>query len=83
METFIEGLILFAWGLFALVVKSVVVLTVLFVMLQLANKRLGIKMKDIVGEIRKDPQALSDYFGRRLIAAAIVIFGVSVGALTL
>ena len=28
-----------------------------------------------------DPQALADYYGRRLIAAAIVILGVSIGSL--
>jgi len=83
MEVFWEAVGVFFYGLTGLVVKAVVVLTVMHLMLKLANKQLGIKMKDIVDEIRKDPQALSDYFGRRLIAAAIVILGVSLGALVL
>jgi small basic protein len=48
----------------------------------MANKCLGITMKELIEKIHEDPQALSDYFGRRLIAASIVILGVSLGALS-
>lgn len=82
MEFFVETFGLFLFGLGALITKAVVILTVVFLMLKMANKSLGIKMKDVIEKINEDPQALSDYFGRRLIAAAIVILGVSLGALS-
>ena len=82
MDFFAGPVGLFLFGLLALIVKSVVILTVVFQMLKMANKSLNIKMKDVIEKISDDPQALSDYFGRRPIAAAIVILGVSLGALS-
>jgi hypothetical protein len=77
----IEGVLIFVGGLVTLLVKTVVILTTMHYLLKIANKQLGIKTKDIIERLYEDPQALSDYFGRRLIAAAIVILGISIGAL--
>ena len=71
----------FLYGLLALATKAAVALFVLFKMLRYANKGINVKMEDIVLRLEDDPQALASYYGRRLIAAAIVVLGVSIGSL--
>jgi len=75
-----DALWLFLYGLVALSVKATVALVVLFQMLRFANRKLGVRMEEVVHKLNEDPQALADYYGRRLIAAAIVILGISLGS---
>jgi hypothetical protein len=77
----IESGIAFLWGLIGLTTKAVVALLILFKMLNYANDSQGVKLKDVLEKLREDPRALGDYYSRRLIAAAIVVLGVSIGSM--
>ena len=69
------------WGITALAIKSIVGLGVLFGVLRLFDVLNGVKFKDALERIRKDPRAESDYYSRRLIAMALVILGISIGSI--
>lgn len=75
-----DALWLFAYGLVTLAVKATVALYILFKMLRFANRSIGVTMEEVVAKLNEDPRALADYYGRRLIAAAIVILGISLGS---
>ena len=76
-----DGLWLFLYGLLALATKAIVALFILFRMLRYANKTNGVHIEDMLERLNDDPRAVADYYGRRLIAAAIVVLGVSIGSL--
>ena len=76
-----DGLFLFIYGLFALATKAAVALFVMFKMLAYANRKNNVKVEDMLEKINEDPRAVSDYYGRRLIAAALVVLGVCIGSL--
>ena len=76
-----DGLFLFIYGVIALATKATVALFVVFKMLAYANKANNVKVEDMLEKINEDPRAVSDYYGRRLIAAALVVLGVCIGSL--
>ena len=71
----------FFWGLLALATKAAVALYILFRMLTYANNKQGVSVKEMLEKLNEDPRAVADYYGRRLIAAALVIMGISIGTL--
>ncbi|MCK5016877.1 MAG: hypothetical protein KAS32_07370 [Candidatus Peribacteraceae bacterium] len=76
-----DGIWLFVYGLLALATKATVALFILFRMLKYANKANNVSIEEMLEKLNEDPRAVSDYYGRRLIAAAIVVLGVSVGSI--
>ena len=76
-----DGLFLFIYGVIALATKAAVALFVMFRMLAYANKKNKVNISDMLEKINEDPRAVSDYYGRRLIAAALVVLGVCIGSL--
>jgi Na+/proline symporter len=78
---FIETGISFLWGVFGLAVKATIALLILFRMLRYANEKNGVKIGDMLKKLDEDPRAVGEYYGRRLIAAALVVMGVSLGSL--
>ena len=76
-----DGLFAFIYGVLALATKATVALFVMFKMLAYANRKNNVKVEDMLGKINEDPRAVSDYYGRRLIAAALVVLGVCIGSL--
>ena len=76
-----DGLFLFIYGVIALATKAAVALFVMFKMLAYANRKNNVKVEDMLEKINEDPRAVSDYYGRRLIAAALVVLGVCIRSL--
>jgi hypothetical protein len=76
-----DGAYLFLYGLLALATKATVALFILFRMLAYANRSNGVSIEEMLEKLDEDPRAVADYYGRRLIAAAIVVLGVSIGSL--
>ena len=77
----VDGLFLFIYGLFALATKTTVALFVMFKMLAYANKVNNVSIEDMLEKLNENPRAVSDYYGRRLIAAALVVLGVCIGSI--
>lgn len=71
----------FVWGLLGLATKASVALFILFRMLRYANRANGVRIEDMLEKLNEDPRAVADYYGRRLIAAALVVLGVSIGSM--
>jgi hypothetical protein len=75
-----EALLVWIFGVIGLATKACVALIVLFQMLKRGNKAVGVDIEDVLERLKDDPRALADYYGRRLIAAAIVVLGVAMGS---
>jgi Na+/proline symporter len=69
------------WGIVGLAIKATIALLILFRMLAYANRKNGVSISDMLKKLDEDPRAVGEYYGRRLIAAAIVVMGVSLGSL--
>lgn len=68
------------YSLWPLAVKSITGFLLVYFALNFVNDQFSVRFKNELEVMRQDPRALSDYYGRRLIAAALIVMGVLIGS---